>query len=385
MGNTSPLLDVDVVCSSTYVVGLSYQSLFVSVGIVVVEVIQASEESVIVKKHIRLCTFLSIFVLLVACGEQSVAIEQSATSEGETTGVTASATTNNTRIITHPLGETQFPSNPQRIVSLNPAITDSLIALDITPVGVATFTGSDFESYEYLSEELQDVAIVGTFAEPNQEAIVQLDPDLIIGRDEELTQTYATLSQIAPTVAVEDQPDFRLWLRQVAVIVGRETEAEEQIAAYEEQADVVGAAIREVVGDETVVFLRVQPDRIRLYSDQRLGGPILYNDLGITQPAFVEDIADDVPFVDLSLEDIPLLVETDHIFLLYQSEDGNPSPVFSNPLWESLPAVQNEQVYPATRDIWINPGFLASGQVLETIEQSLVEDTSSNTAVLSRM
>lgn len=337
------------------------------------------------KKYIRQCAFLSVFILLAACGEPPIATEQSATSEGETTGVTASVTTNDTRIITHPLGETEVPSDPQRIVSLNAVVTDNLVALGITPVGITTFTGSDFESYEYLAGELQDIAIVGSFAEPNQEAIIQLDPDLIIGRDEELSQTYATLSQIAPTVAVEDQPDFRSWLRQMAVIVGRETEAEEQITAYEERADVAGVAIQEVIGDETVVFLRVRPDSIRIYNDQRLGGPILYHDLGIAQPTFVENIADDITYTEISLEELPQLEEADHIFLLDQSEEGIPAPIFSNPLWESLPAVQNGQIYPATRDIWINLGTLATDQVMKTIKQSLVENTSSITADISRM
>ena len=379
MGNTSPLLDVDVVCSSTYVVGLNYQSLFVSVSIVVVEVIQASEESVTVKKHIRQCVFLSVFVLLVACGGGQSAMEE------DVTTVTA-VTTDDVRIVTHPFGETEVPLMPQRIVSLGAEITDSLIALGITPVGVTTYTGDNFESFEYLDDALQDVTIVGSFVEPNQEAILQLDPDLIIGWPNQIHgDVYPTLSQIAPMVAMGNTIDFREGLWQVAVIVGREAEAEAHITAYEEQAAEIGAEIQAVIGDETVAFLRIQPHSTRIYSNQHLGGPILYHDLGIAQPTFVEAIVDDTPYIEISLEELPQLAAADHIFLVDESIDDDPSPMFSSPLWERLPAVQNGQVYPVTRDIWISQGFLAAKHVVETVEQSLVDETSSKLADISGM
>ncbi|MEM7347720.1 MAG: iron-siderophore ABC transporter substrate-binding protein [Chloroflexota bacterium] len=275
-----------------------------------------------------------------------------------------------TRTVSHALGETEVPFTPQRIVSLNPIVTDNLIALGIKPAAIATFNGSDFTSYEYMATTLADVPIIGTFAEPNQEAIVQLKPDLIIGRDREMGETYDTLSQIAPTVAIADQTDFRSWLALVAEAVGMSEVVSDRLAEFEAKAASAQTALTNAVGDDSAIFLRVRPDQIRIYTSLRIGGPILYNELGLAQPAFVAALPED-NFVQLSLEEIPQLAEADHIFLLDQSKTDEPEPIFSSPLWESLPAVQNNQVYEARRDTWINLGILGSEAVIDDVVLAL--------------
>jgi iron complex transport system substrate-binding protein len=320
---------------------------------------------------------LLLLTLLTACGGQ--AETQAPDSTPTDTPGNAIPPTNTagaeTRTIRHAMGETEVAASPQRIVSLNATVTDNLVALGITPIAIATFNGSDFSSYEYMAADLQGVPIIGTFTEPNQERIVQLKPDLIIGRDKELEEVYATLSQIAPTVAIEDQPDFRSWYKLVADAVGAGETANARLTKYEAKAKAARTALASATNGQTVVFLRVQPDSIRVYNDQRLGGPILYNELGLAQPAFVQALPDDTTFIEISLEEIPQLEQADHIFLLDQSEANTPAPLFKSPLWRNLPAVQNEQVYPADRDIWINLGLLATERVVEAVQQALIGQT----------
>ncbi|MEM7125984.1 MAG: iron-siderophore ABC transporter substrate-binding protein [Chloroflexota bacterium] len=285
-----------------------------------------------------------------------------------------------TRAITHALGETEVPIDPQSIVSLNPMVTDNLIALGIQPAAIATFNGSDFTSYEYMAERLVDVPIIGTFVEPNQEAIVQLDPDLIIGRDRDMADTYDTLSQIAPTVAIEDQDNFRSWLAQVANVVGLSESVDARLAEFDAKAAAASVAIAEAVGEESAAFLRIRPDQIRIYTGLRIGGPILYNELGLAEPDFVAALPEE-NFVQLSLEEIPQMAEADHIFLLDQSPADEPSPVFDSPLWDTLPAVQNGQVYEAPRDIWINLGILAAEDVIDAVVLTLTGEPLAHNAM----
>ncbi len=329
----------------------------------------------------RLLFLIALLALLTACGGAPAAVPTASAPTSAptktaamtpTSAPTAAPTTGReTRTVTHALGTTEVPANPQRVASLNPITTDHLVALGVPLAAIATYNGSDFTSYEYMADMLADVPIIGTFTEPNQELLVQIKPDLIIGRDQELEQTYATISQIAPTVAIADQSDVRTWLRQVAVVVGRDEQAERLISDYETRAAAARAAIAEAVGNASAVFLRVQPDEIRVYNDQRLGGPILYNDLGLRQPAFVAAIPDDTTFASISLEQISQLADADHIFLLDQSREGEAAPVFASPLWQQLPAVQAGRVYPAARDIWINLGIIAATRVVESVEQAL--------------
>lgn len=66
-----------------------------------------------------------------------------------------------------------LPTNPQRIVSLAPSITETLFALGFgnRVVGVTR--------YCTFPPEAQTRAIVGGFVDPNYEAIVNLEPDLV--------------------------------------------------------------------------------------------------------------------------------------------------------------------------------------------------------------
>ena len=79
------------------------------------------------------------------------------------------------RVLIDQMGrEVAVPENPVRIISLAPNITEILFALDAGDrvVGVTAF--SDYP------EEAASIPVVGTYITPNLEAIVALEPDLVI-------------------------------------------------------------------------------------------------------------------------------------------------------------------------------------------------------------
>lgn len=274
-----------------------------------------------------------------------------------------------TRTVSHALGETQVPLKPARIASLSPATTDNLLALGITPAAVTTFNGVDFTDYEYLAEPLKGAEIIGRLAEPNLEKLAAVKPDLIIGRDTDHAKNYDKLSAIAPTVLIKDAGgDFKAWLMATADAAGvDDATAEARYAEYEKKAVESSEAIRAVIGDATVAFVRFAPDNIRLYGDDRLGGKILYRDLKLGMPPLVKDLALGKNYAEVSLEQLPRL-NADHIFLLDQSKDKSPA---SSEVWQAIPAVKAGRVYPASRDIWINTGLIAAESVIESVTQAL--------------
>ncbi|MDA7746797.1 ABC transporter substrate-binding protein, partial [Psychromonas sp.] len=97
--------------------------------------------------------------------------------------------------VSHPMGETQLPAIPERVVVLGMDSLDALDALGIEPVGVVK---SPLPAYleKYKSDKYQSV---GSLFEPDFEAIYTLKPDLIIVSNRS-SRSFEALSNIAPTV-----------------------------------------------------------------------------------------------------------------------------------------------------------------------------------------
>ncbi|MFP5487257.1 MAG: ABC transporter substrate-binding protein, partial [Acidimicrobiia bacterium] len=85
----------------------------------------------------------------------------------------------------------------ERIVVLEWDFAEHLLALGVTPVGVADAAGYG----NWLASELPaDVTDVGTRQEPSLESIAALDPDLIIGVDFRHAANLEQFEAIAPTL-----------------------------------------------------------------------------------------------------------------------------------------------------------------------------------------
>lgn len=106
------------------------------------------------------------------------------------------AASENTVEITHSLGKTHVPLNPERIVALDFATIENLNQIGVSIIGMPKLAVpahlKDFESNDAIEN-------VGSLVEVNLELINELNPDLIIigGR---LRDSYNSLSKIAPTI-----------------------------------------------------------------------------------------------------------------------------------------------------------------------------------------
>lgn len=261
------------------------------------------------------------------------------------------AETETERVIQHADGrETTIPADPQCIVTAGSGYLDHLLALGVTPCGAAHGPGgSGFP--EHLADQLTDVEYVGGTLEVNLESVVFLDPDLILAMHPEHTEGNAVTNfdPIAPTVYLT-QPwaNWRQTLREIGTILGKEAEADAVLSEFDERTDAAAAALAESVGTEKVAFLRVQAERIRIYGTNSPTGNMLFNRLGLTPSGLVPV---DEEQQTISLELIPEL-DADHLFLLDQTDDGMAT-LADSPLWQTVPAVQNGNVYPVDVKIWI--------------------------------
>lgn len=134
-----------------------------------------------------------ILVLFIAGCSTNTAEETNAESES------AEGAEENYHEITHEMGVTEVPDEPKRIAVLSPNYVDNLYVYDVIPVLAAESSLTNEKVSSHLPQELyEDVQFIGG-DDFNLEAILEAEPDLIIGQDK-AGKLYEDLSSIAPTV-----------------------------------------------------------------------------------------------------------------------------------------------------------------------------------------
>ena len=104
--------------------------------------------------------------------------------------------------IKHAMGETTVNGTPKRVVVLTNEGAEALLSVGVTPVGTTKPRAGD-EWYPHLAKELKNTKVVGTERDINLEAVMKLQPDLIIGNKMRHEKIYEQLKEIAPTVYAE--------------------------------------------------------------------------------------------------------------------------------------------------------------------------------------
>lgn len=218
---------------------------------------------------------LALLLALAGCGGAPTADEAAAPTADDTTNAPAETTA--TRTITHALGETAVPANPQRIVSLEHEWTDTLLALGRRPIGSAR----DLSEIPALANvDTSGIEAIGDWPDVNIEAVLALDPDLIIMGDWRLEHQskslYDDLSAIAPVAAFAFSNDWKENFRDLAYATNAEAEAARWMADYEARV----AALREQVEGARVSIVRPREGDFLLHGPTSAPGRIL-TELGL--------------------------------------------------------------------------------------------------------
>jgi iron complex transport system substrate-binding protein len=260
--------------------------------------------------------------------------EAESTPEGQFP-VTVVEVTDEYRVVQDAFGEVQVPLNPERIIVMDEPTLDTVLSFGITPVGTLMRNG---EFPPYILDRLEGVESIGEMNTAfNLETIISLEPDLILVADFWEPELYDQLREIAPTVSWPAWADPIVTTQVVGVILGREDEAEEIIAAYEEKVANARAALDEAIGDQPVAVMRFFAGQVEMPPGE--GTNFFYNDLGLTPTQFNSG----TEFVYPSLEVMPE-INAEYIFF-YNEDEAIFDEITNDPLWQTIPAVQNDQVY----------------------------------------
>lgn len=279
--------------------------------------------------------------------------------------------------IIHAMGTTDVVCTPQRVVTLGQGATDAALALGVTPVGAVDPWGEQW--YDYLVDQVAGITSVGTETEPNLEAILALDPDLIIGSRLRHEAIYEQLTAIAPTVFAETIG--RAWKENFALYA--------QALCHEEQGEALLQAWNQRIADfqekmgarlETEVSLvRFRTGEVRIYTTGFPGSVLREAGLSRPESQRVDDWENEPQVINLNKEQIPLMDGDIMFYMVSDWGDTEGSQIqdewINEPLWQNLAVVQNNAVYPVDEAHWnLGGGMQAANRLLDDLYRFFLPD-----------
>jgi iron complex transport system substrate-binding protein len=270
-----------------------------------------------------------------------------------------------------------IPENPQRIASLDPFATETLIALNRLPAAIDGI-GAVLRRLPELQDRLTDVVNLGDET-MSLETLLIAQPDLIITISGNYDEILDQLRAIAPTVVLEfnHSGEWKDMTRTYGEIINAQAEVNALLDLYDDRLQ----TLREQLGEQppVVSVVRAYPDRINLYLRDSFPGTIL-QDAGIPRPdsqnydmneaaeRFENPIQYSISRETLRDADADIIITWVFGGTAEIAEDARAQldDLFDDPLWNNLQAVQNGQVYQGG-SYWIGSGILAAHRVVDDL------------------
>lgn len=265
----------------------------------------------------------------------------------------------------------------RRVVALEWGEAEMLVTLGVMPVGVA-----DVEGYgRWVSAAPLDpsVADVGVRNEPSIDAIVALEPDLVVMEEGRGSGPVTQIEQYVPVLVTtgSDASDnlnrMRDDFRMIATAVGRLDEAERILADFD-------AALE--AGQQAIADAGATGAPFAMADGWRQGGDVNVRMFG--EGALVSQVAielglrnawpgkgDEMWGLEVTdVEGLTRLHDQDKLRFLYNASHGED--IFGEvlpgqPIWESLPFVGEGRVHRLTDGIWTFGGPASCRQYLDEL------------------
>jgi iron complex transport system substrate-binding protein len=248
-------------------------------------------------------------------------------------------------------GETvTIAKEPQKIALVHWGLTEDLLSFEVPSIAVALpFTAKrsllGSELYKPYTDKFKEVTVVGENTEVNLEQLLQYEPDLIIAGTVTNQKISKQLSQIAPTVFI-DEEKLDVWTDWPAVMMKfGEIMGQEEVAkrAIEKFSSAISQGKEQLKGVEgTVAYVQVREKTMWLQGTQYAGH--YYEPLGLKAPAQANGEGEELTLEGLSQ------INPDHLFLGYFNYTDTSLPALADQwetseVWKTLKAVKQNQVY----------------------------------------
>ncbi|GBF77099.1 hypothetical protein PA598K_05623 [Paenibacillus sp. 598K] len=304
-------------------------------------------------------------MLLAACGSAAETPSDPTPPAAGESETPAAEEEGSTQQVEHLKGTSEVPRTIERMVVLSAAYVDHMLTIGEKPAGVNSETRYGADYLPYLADELQGVPTVGSADSPNLEAILDINPDVIVIESRTAENTYEQLEKIAPTIVLGtewldygEEADF--WtadLLAIAKLYDKVDVAEARIAEVKEQTAQLRERIQ-ALPEKKLAYLRIREKTLQIYAQK--GHPtttLLYEELGF-EPSAVTPTEDRE---DLSQERIP---DLDANFIVTEVDPNGEQlqeEIIASALWQAVPAVAADQVL-QTDSFWLFKGWGAIGR-----------------------
>lgn len=242
-------------------------------------------------------------------------------------------------------------SYPQRIVSLAPSNTEILYAIG---AGDHMVGRDEFSDYPPEAKDLPSVG--GGFGDYNYEAIVQLQPDLVLAAEINTPEQVKTLEDLGEIVYFLPNPttldEMYSNLTTVAQLTGNQSQAETLVASLQERVKAVNEKIMPLSYRPSVFYELDATDPNAPYT---AGSDTFVNTLIEMAGGF--NIASDIAGQYLQMSSEELLVRNPSVIILGDAAYGiSVEDVKARPGWSQIAAVVNDQIFAFDDNLVSRPG-----------------------------
>ncbi len=313
-----------------------------------------------------------------ACSNAEQAAETTTSAAATSEAASSSATTDGDTVkVTDNYGEKEVPANPQRVVALDNRTFELLDSWGVKPVAAPRDLVPN--TIPGIADN-EDIVNIGNHKEPNLEAIVAADPDVIVSGqrfrkyDEEIEKLVpnAVLVEFEPR---DDEPFDRELIRQTLAlgdIFGKQAEAEQTVKEFTEAVQRTRDAYNP---DQTVMGVNVSGGEIGYVAPGigRVWGP-LFDLIGFTPALQVENASNDHKGDDISVEAIAdanpfWIFALDRDAAIKSAKDSPEalSVINDSAALQNVTAVKDNHVYVAPKDTYTNESILTYTEILNDL------------------
>lgn len=317
------------------------------------------------KKSIYLLVVMMVVCLLfvTACGSTDDVVKPDEETDTGTVGCCPDCSDDDadqTVIVTDQMGREVIIVNfVERIISLSPSNTEVVFALGLSDrlVGVTEYCN--------YPPEAQDKDLIGGFASPSIEKIVELEPDLVLASTIHAEEVPRLEALGIPVLVVESSTLIDLYtsISLVAQVTGVIPAGEALIASMQERINAVEVVVSAVPEDKRIrVFYEVYSDPLMSAGKGAFINEIISLAGGTN---IFGDVAENYPKISAEV-----VAERQPEIILFPNYHGTADFVLEamtgRPGWERVPAVINGRVFAVSDDSFARPG----PRVVEAVEEA---------------
>ncbi|GGI43698.1 ferrichrome ABC transporter substrate-binding protein [Paenibacillus marchantiophytorum] len=252
------------------------------------------------------------------------------------------------------------PINPKRIADLSGS-TEELLLLGIKPIASAN---ADYGDRKVFSPTIKDplgkdTVNLGWYGEAiSVEAVMSVEPDLIILGSLFNQEMYDQLSKIAPTVIVpHPYYEWRNRLDFLAKLLGEVDKKDKWLETYESKVAAWKKKLEPILQGESLAVIETYPKNLVVYLSTGTA-ELVYKDLGIKKATGIPE-PEAWGGIQIALEGLST-INPDHLIFMENSENK----MSDSQVWTNMKAVQKKNIYKITNVDNYNYSYTALGRMV---------------------